>query len=63
MEAIEQLEHHYIMLIMTGTTHPFIEWAIERLELDQKEDDLDVVSLADATKKREVCCTTTFELY
>lgn len=53
MEAIERLEHHYIMLIMTGTTQPCIEWAIERLELNQEEDDLDVVLLAAATQKDE----------
>ena len=54
MEAIAQLQSHYMMLALgVGEIQPCIDWAIERLEQDQEGDDLDVVLLAAATTREE----------
>ncbi|MEO0534623.1 MAG: hypothetical protein AAF215_12260 [Cyanobacteria bacterium P01_A01_bin.123] len=55
MEAIEQLQEIYV-LHKVGLHEPkvCIDWAIERLQLDQEENDLDIILLAAATKREEV---------
>lgn len=54
MEAIDQLQRHYMMLTLgVGEIQPCIDWAIERLELNQEGDDLDVILLAAATVLEE----------
>lgn len=54
MEAIDQLQRHYMMFMLgVGEIQPCIDWAIERLQLNQEGDDLDVVLLAAATTREE----------
>lgn len=50
MEAISQLQEHYMLLKLGfGSIQSCIDWAIERLQLDEEDDDLEVVLLAAAT--------------
>jgi len=50
MQEIAQLQNQYILLTLgVGEIQPCIDWAIQRLQLDQEGDDLDVVLLAAAT--------------
>ena len=54
MESIAQLAQHYILLKMgVGDFQPCIDWALERLRLDQEGNDLNVVLLAAATTRDE----------
>lgn len=54
MQAITQLQNHYLLLTLgVGKTQPCIDWAIQRLQLNQEGDDLEVVLLAAATTREE----------
>jgi hypothetical protein len=49
MEAIAQLEHEYLCFRLGyNDGQPCVDWAEERLRLDQEGDDLDIVHLASA---------------
>lgn len=55
MHAIAQLQSHYILLTLgVGEFQFCIDWAIQRLQLNQEGDDLEVVLLAAATTRGEV---------
>ncbi len=54
MEAIDQLERVFFLLQFgAGDFKVSVDWAIERLLLDQEGDDLDIVLLAGATDSEE----------
>ena len=54
MQAIAQLQSRYTLLTLgVGEIQPCIDWAIQRLQLDQEGDDLEVVLLAAATTRDE----------
>ncbi|WP_430433766.1 hypothetical protein [Methyloversatilis sp.] len=54
MDSIAQLAQQYFLLKMgVGHHQPSIDWALERLRLDQEGDDLDIVMLAAATSREE----------
>lgn len=54
MEAIEQLQSHYLLLTLgVGQIQACIDWAIQRLLLNQEGDDLEVVLLAGASTDEE----------
>lgn len=55
MKNIEQLRHlHFFYKAGLATYSECIEWAVDRLQLNQEEEDLDVVLLAAATDGDEV---------
>ena len=55
MKNIEQLQHlHFLHKVGLGNYSDCIGWAVERLQLNQEEEDLDVVLLAAATEGDEV---------
>jgi len=54
MQAIAQLQSHYMLLTLgVGEIQPCIDWAIQRLQLNQEGEDLEVVLLAAATTREE----------
>lgn len=54
MHAIEELEKSYALFSLgVGEIQPCIDWAIERLQLNQEGDDLKIVLLASATVQDE----------
>jgi hypothetical protein len=66
MEAIAQLHSHYMLLALgVGDIQPCIDWAIQRLQLNQEGNDLEVVLLAAATTHEEALplVTTVLERY
>lgn len=55
MESVEQLEHEYFLLkVGSGEITACVDWAIERLQLDQEGEDLNIVLLASASKHEEI---------
>jgi len=55
MKAISELQKYYLLFKLgVGSNQKCIDWAIERLQLGQEEDDLDVVLLAGAINSNEV---------
>lgn len=54
MESVAQLTQQYFLLKMgIGDIQSCIDWALERLRLNEEKDDLDVVMLAAATSREE----------
>lgn len=55
MESIEELEHQYFLLkVECGEIKTCVDWAVERLQLDQEGEDQDIVLLASASKGEEI---------
>lgn len=54
MESIAQLAQQYFLLKMgVGHYQPCIDWALDRLRLDQEGDDINIVLLAATTTREE----------
>jgi len=55
MKNIEQLQRlHFLLRMGSANWNGCIDWAIERLQKDEEQDDLDIVMLAAATREDEV---------
>jgi hypothetical protein len=55
MKNIEQLQRlHFLLRMGSANWNSCIDWAIERLQNDEEQDDLDIVMLAAASREDEV---------
>jgi hypothetical protein len=59
MKAVEELEHSYLLAKTgVGDYHDCIDWAVERIEADEEEGDVEVVQLATSTGRFQALALT-----